>query len=661
MSNARRYYAVRIGREGPRIYDSYAEFRAATLGLSGSSGKGFDNIRDAQEWLSGYHFSGGVTTTHTRTDISVSLNISGGTNGPRAEASTSSSTSTTTTTTTSPATGERRWTNQGSAQYDSPLRNHHSPHRDLHKRLNDIRAGLSSQQQNNRDVPPPAPVPEPTIELSEEQKDVLKMVRAGRNIFFTGPAGTGKSVLLRAIIKYLRCVHGPYGGVAVTAPTGIAGLNIGGQTIHSWSGIRLGKEPFETLKGNLAGSARKNWNDAHALIIDEISMLDGRLFDKLEAIGRYVRNDNRPFGGLQLILSGDFFQLPPVPDQDSTSTIASTFAFQAKSWSRCVDHRTTLTKVFRQKDNKFIEMLSSMRTGVLEDWHIEEFKKLCRPIHYNDGIMPTQLFPLKAQVEFCNLDQLNALPGKTIVYKAMDSRGYDIYGDRLSPRAAEQLLDKLVCPKEVPLKVGAQSSLQNIVQGWLVNGSLGKVEEFISTHEAQGRHIEIAELERAGKEGQLRAVVYPPEEAENHRGGLVALDHHTFTPKQLWPLVKFTNGKVLLCSPVEFTVEGLKGNLEARRVQIPIALAWAMSIHKSQGQTLTRVKVDLARIFEKGQAYVALSRATSMDGLEINNFTPEKVMAHPDVLEWQAQWEKERHTLEEMDSDQAISQWHDSF
>lgn len=138
-----------------------------------------------------------------------------------------------------------------------------------------------------------------------------------------------------------------------------------------------------------------------------------------------------------------------------------------------------------------------------------------------------------------------------------------------------------------------------MLQGVLVNGSLGKVVEFIGVHEAQQRHIAMAELERR-KEDQESPIVNMPDAKENE-SGLIALDYHAFKRDQPWPLVKFTNGKVLLCSPVEFTVEGLKGNLEARRLQIPLNLSWAMSIHKSQGQTLSRVKVDLARIFEKGQ------------------------------------------------------------
>jgi len=187
---------------------------------------------------------------------------------------------------------------------------------------------------------------------------------------------------------------------------------------------------------------------------------------------------------------------------------------------------------------------------------------------------------------------------------------------------------------------------------------LGRVKEFLGTRDAQQRHIQIAENQQ--KEGQVSVAVHPPDGDED-RPGLIAFDHHAFKKDQLWPLVEFTNGGVLLCAPVEFTVEGLKGNLEARRLQVPLALSWAMSIHKSQGQTLTRVKVDLARIFEKGQAYVALSRATSMEGLEIVHFDPEKVMAHPSVIEWQARWESQRNQEEEMDSEWAVSQWHSSF
>ncbi|KAH7929350.1 hypothetical protein BV22DRAFT_131787 [Leucogyrophana mollusca] len=182
-------------------------------------------------------------------------------------------------------------------------------------------------------------------------------------------------------------------------------------------------------------------------------MLDGCLFDKLEEIARTVRQCEKPFGGIQLILSGDFFQLPPVPEQDSMTKIPSTFAFDARSWSRCIDQPVVLSRVFRQTDNTFVDMLSAMRSGYLEDWHISEFLKLDRAVHYDDGISPTQLFPRKSQVESCNNKHLWDLPGDTYVYNAMDSRGFDMKKNRISKRVAEPLLERLVVPRSITLRV----------------------------------------------------------------------------------------------------------------------------------------------------------------------------------------------------------------
>jgi len=152
---------------------------------------------------------------------------------------------------------------------------------------------------------------------------------------------------------------------------------------------------------------------------------------------------------------------------------------------------------------------------------------------------------------------------------------------------------------------------------------------------------------------------------------LIPLHGHVFRKDEFWPLIHFTNGMELLCAPVEFSVEGLVGNVEAHRLQVPLILAWALSIHKSQGQTLSRVKVDLDRIFEKGQAYVALSRATTMDTLEVLNFQPSKVMAHPRVLAWQATWMKDQESEScssgtqdedtDMDCDEAVERSHSSW
>lgn len=489
-------------------------------------------------------------------------------------------------------------------------------------------------QQLRSQAPPPVP-PEREITLSEEQENILKLVRQRRNVFFTGAAGTGKSVLLREIIKVLLDMYDP-AQVAITAPTGVAGLNIGGSTIHSWAGIGYGKESAERLFKGLSSFKKLQWRSTKALIIDEISMLDGKLFDKLECIARMVRADDDllrgssdPFGGIQLILSGDFFQLPPVSDRDSYTSIPALFAFEAQCWSRCIDFMGELSRVFRQKDNKFIDMLSAMRVGKLERWHIDEFYKLSRPLHYEDGIEPTQLFPRKGDVERYNHERLHTLPGKVFTFRAMDSYGRDINDSPIEPHIGGQLLERLVVAKVVTLKVGAQVMLlRNQPEGGLVNGSLGKVIEFITIREARDRFLSIADMSK--RETPVKQ--------------LTTDTMHEFCKDDAFPLIKFTNEKLLLCAPTDFTVENIKGGVEARRIQIPLALSYAMSIHKSQGQTLSRVRVDLGRVFEKGQAYVALSRATSLEGLEILNFQPGRVTAHPKVLEWWSQLRNRRRS-----------------
>lgn len=186
--------------------------------------------------------------------------------------------------------------------------------------------------------------------LSEEQRKVLSLVaEETKSVFFTGSAGTGKSVLLREIIKTLRVKHKTQPDrIAVTASTGLAACNVGGVTLHSFAGIGLGKEDISLLVKKIMRNpkAKNRWLRTKVLIIDEISMVDGDLFDKLEGIARIVRGNGRPFGGVQLIITGDFFQLPPVPDSGRVAK----FAFDAATWNTSIDHTIGLTQVFRQKD-----------------------------------------------------------------------------------------------------------------------------------------------------------------------------------------------------------------------------------------------------------------------------------------------------------------------
>ncbi|KAG7099570.1 hypothetical protein E1B28_001400 [Marasmius oreades] len=491
------------------------------------------------------------------------------------------------------------------------------------------------------------PAPEQQIVLSAEQQHVLEIVERGESVFFTGPAGTGKSVLLREIVATLRASKPVPGSVAITAPTGIAGINIGGCTIHSFAGVRLGKEEERILALRIGRSPimLQRWTDLETLIIDEVSMLEGRLFDKLECIARIVRGNEAPFGGVQLILSGDFCQLPPVPDESHQHRLDSTFCFDARSWSSCITQPPVrLTQVFRQKDQQFVNILSAMRVGSLSDDQCEMLSRLSRPLVYSDGIEATELYPTRAEVDACNQQRLKKLSGAPHTYIAVDRAGCDVRGRLIPKEDAIRLLDRLsIVPSSVTFKVGAQVMLiKNIAQGSMVNGSTGKVIEFITTAEALKREIQISLPNRGEKRAQNDKQRKADEIAERRRLDslykMVPMNGAVFSKNQRFPLVQFTNGLILLCAPVAFSVEGFIGNVECERLQVPLVLAWAMSIHKSQGQTLSRVKVNLSRIFEKGQTYVAISRATSMEQLEIQNFNPVKVQAHPRVLAWEAEW-----------------------
>lgn len=250
------------------------------------------------------------------------------------------------------------------------------------------------------------------ISLSSEQQQVLNMVvDQKQSVFFTGPAGTGKSVLLRAIIAELKkkWIRDPE-RLSVTASTGLAACNIGGQTLHSFAGIGLGKEDVPALVKKIRRTprAKNRWLKTKVLIIDEVSMVDGELFDKLNQIARTIRNDGRPWGGIQVVITGDFFQLPPVPDGDKNKDIK--FAFEAETWNTSIDHTIGLTQVFRQRDPgmptislprlnsstdiffpEFAGMLNEMRLGRISDNTVKIFKELSRPLENIDGVGVTEL------------------------------------------------------------------------------------------------------------------------------------------------------------------------------------------------------------------------------------------------------------------------------
>ncbi|KAI5957132.1 PIF1 [Candida jiufengensis] len=509
------------------------------------------------------------------------------------------------------------------------------------------------------------------IILSREQEAVLQQVLRGVSLFYTGSAGTGKSVLLRSIIKALREKHGT--GVAVTASTGLAACNIGGTTLHSFGGIGLGNIAVDKLIKKIRRNKKsfRRWLETKVLVIDEISMVDGELLDKLSHIAQTLRNNKQPFGGIQLVACGDFYQLPPVvkkhnAEGELNENIEVIFSFECEAWRKTIQQTIILKEVFRQKgDQTFIDMLNEMRDGRLSERTIREFRRLSRPLICPEGIVPAELYATRTEVESANKRRLNAIKGEATHYRAMDS------GSLPEPQKSS-CLSNFLAPMDLYLKVNAQVMCIKNFDETLVNGSLGTIVDFMDK-DTYMKAYGPEEAENVMDDEMLKDFVFnekidkiPGEKTDENFGSKInttttqAISQKNSSPDEIksaerkqeinndlmgdfknrkFPLVKFlspdgVNTRTVLVEPEQWTVEDEDGKVLVSRVQFPLMLAWSLSIHKSQGQTLSRVKVDLKRVFENGQSYVALSRATSRDGLQVLNFMENKVTSHPKVMKF---------------------------
>uniref|UniRef100_A0A8C3ZP28 ATP-dependent DNA helicase PIF1 n=1 Tax=Denticeps clupeoides TaxID=299321 RepID=A0A8C3ZP28_9TELE len=412
-------------------------------------------------------------------------------------------------------------------------------------------------------------------QLSREQSSVLDAVLSGKNVFFTGSAGTGKSFLLKRIVGSL-----PPKSTYATASTGVAASYIGGTTLHNFAGIGSGLGSLEQcLELAQRPMVLPNWTSCQHLIIDEISMVDAQLFDKLETIARSIKRSPEPFGGIQLILCGDFLQLPPV----SKGKDNPKYCFQARCWRKCIHLCMELTEVRRQTDQAFISLLQSLRMGRVTEVVTGQLLKSASHSIERDGIIATRLCTHKDDVELTNENKLKQLQGPSRMFEAVDSDPHWL-----------KLIDT-ICPvgRLLQLKVGAQVMLtKNLeVQKGLVNGARGAVVGFES-----------------GSQGL--------------------------------PRVQFLCGVTKVIKPERWVFKANGGTYVSRQ-QLPLKLAWAISIHKSQGMTLDCVEISLARVFESGQAYVALSRARSFEGMRVLDFNPCVVQANQDVLQFYRKLKKE--------------------
>ncbi|KZV39494.1 hypothetical protein F511_28158 [Dorcoceras hygrometricum] len=432
----------------------------------------------------------------------------------------------------------------------------------------------------------------PRIKWTDEQKMALDAVCGGLSVFITGSAGTGKTFLLQHIIKKLKKLHGR-SKVYVTAPTGVAACALYGQTLHSFAGVGLGESDRSSLLERVLSdrTACYRWKKVKVLIIDEVSMVDAVLFEKLEYVARSIRveagvGDNQSWGGLQLIVCGDFFQIPPVLKKKKKG--AKEFAFEAHCWDSSFDLQMELTTIFRQSDALLIKLLQGMRKGEIDDDDLKILEGCCSG--YEPHPSAVRIFPRNEDVEKVNKMKMESLDQEIYVYKAEDS------GETKWIRQ----LKSGIAPDELKMCVGARVMLTKNINTFrkLVNGSTGTLKAFVPVSE---------------KEYQL--------------------SDNMCSHGSLLPLVVMDSGTELLVEPETWVVlDGDKTVAYAR--QIPLILSWALSIHKCQGMTLENLDTNLSRVFDFGMVYVALSRVKSLGGLHLSGLNPAKIKAHPKVLQF---------------------------
>lgn len=391
--------------------------------------------------------------------------------------------------------------------------------------------------------------------------NVSELLLSGENVLIHGPGGTGKSYSLRNICSELQ----NYRTIAVTATTGVAAINVDGRTLHSWAGIGLGDSNEEILFHKISKNniLKKRWLDVDILVIDEISMLGKNLFEKLEYIARRIKNNSECFGGIQILASGDFFQLPPVND---------TWVFESEKWKALKFEIVNFEKCMRYSDEPFFDLLLELRLGVVTTETVQILTKRILNEELHDDIKPTILYPLKKNVESYNQDQLKLLPVEETTYKAVDVCRKDNFKTFLTD----------LFPENITLKPGAQVMLTfNInVENRLVNGSRGVILKcFKNCVEVKFKHT---------------------------------IETISYTTKEL-----------------------IVDKIKISRSQIPLMLAWAVSIHKSQGATLDCAICDIGKtIFTEGQAYVALSRVRNLESLYLSHFDPKAIKVDKKVLKY---------------------------
>lgn len=409
--------------------------------------------------------------------------------------------------------------------------------------------------------------------LQSQALDILKM---GKNVLITGPAGSGKTYVINSYVKYLK-EHAV--DVAVTASTGIAATHIGGMTIHSWSGLgirdTLTDQDIEDLMERQY--LYKRFERTKVLIIDEVSMLHNYRLDLIDWICRQMKRNDKPFGGMQIILCGDFFQLPPVSrsqnfNDNYDGNYETEFVYKSESFLASKFVVCYLSEQHRQKDNNYLSILNQIRENKVSPRTIEILNSRLN-VGGDESGNSTRLYTHNIDVDIVNKKHLDLISGSSKKYY-MKSSG--------STGLSDTLKKSCLSPEELELKVGAKVMFtKNHLDGLYVNGTLGVIKEFNSFGD---------------------------------------------------PIVLTLNGMEIPVTPSSWTIEE-DGKIKAEITQLPLRLAWAITVHKSQGMSLDSMEVDLSKSFVRGMGYVALSRVRSLEGMKLLGFNQIALQVDKEVLQ----------------------------
>ncbi len=424
------------------------------------------------------------------------------------------------------------------------------------------------------------------------QSQALEILKTGANVFLTGEPGAGKTYILNQYIDWLMASDV---SVAITASTGIAATHVGGITIHSWSGIGardvLDQYGLDAIASN--EKVVKRIKKARVLVLDEISMLDGRVLDMVEVVCRTVKQKGEAFGGMQVIVVGDFFQLPPIAGRGEMSR----FAFESRAWDSAKFLTCYLTEQHRQEDELLLGLLTSIRKNDVDESHYTLLSEQTE-IGYPD-IEPTKLYTHNCDVDSMNLARLRELNTQGRTFK-MEGKGNKqllvaLVKNCLSPEVLELRKEAMVMCTKNNFEVG------------YVNGTLGRVIDF------------------------------------DHEDG--------------FPIIETSDGRKIKIVSQSWSVQE-EDKVLAEITQVPLRLAWAITVHKSQGMSLDAAEIDLRNAFTYGQGYVALSRVRTLRGMKVIGLNSQALLVDPRVVHkdehFRSDSDDAEYAFTEMDTEEVI-------